>query len=205
MRSTSPRRTLAGLVLGGVAVACTSSTETAPMLAPGNATIDTTFPFVEAHSAGSTVAVGASPGPLSVVITNLDGVLPRCNLASAGTGAAKLFAIQIVLGWQGQTQALTPGTYGLGGGIAASYRVTDASCGTARYGDALQATVKIDAIEPSLIGTADMTFPSGRVIASFNAPPCPLSAAAGGGNVACSTYTACPAAGAPTSGAACLH
>ena len=175
------------LLLLGCVAACSSS-PSAPSggLTAGAATIDGTFTFMPAHSWASAAASGADSNPFSIFGTNLTGGADSCRAAGAASNAASIF--QVTVGF-GPNKVPKPGTYTLGEGWQASYRLADTSCATADSGSAIKGTLEIDTVAPSIHGIADMTFPTGRVIATFDAPFCTAPA----GTNACTTRPPCPA------------
>jgi hypothetical protein len=153
----------------------------------GAATLDGTLTFMPAHSWASAAASGTDSTPSSIVVTNLAGGADSCQAAGAAANTASLFQVIVTFS---ANQAPMPGMYSLGEGWQASYRLADTSCATADSGSATQGTLEIDDVAPSIHGIADMTFSTGRVIATFDAPLCPAPTAAN----ACATPPLCPAA-----------
>ena len=110
----------------------------------------------------------------------------------AGAAAANVFQAVVALDAPDSAQVFAPGTYGLGNGWQASYRMSDGTCATADEGAAVKGTLEIDAVDTSIHGIADMTFPAGRVIASFVAPLCEPAGPANVGST-CEKVPPCPA------------
>ena len=139
-----------------------------------------------AHSWASAAASGADSNPFNIVVTNLTGGADSCQAAGAASNTASLF--QAIVAFS-VNEVPKPGTYTLGEGWQASYRLADASCATAQSGSAITGTLEIDSVDPSIHGVADMTFPTGRIIATFDAPFCTAPAETN----ACATRPSCPA------------
>jgi hypothetical protein len=87
---------------------------------------------------------------------------------------------------------ITPGTYNLGDGWQASYQLNDEKCVAAGHETAIKGSLEIDSVDVSIHGIADMTFPTGRVSASFDAPLCEAATGTGAGD-ACASVPFCPA------------
>ena len=181
------------LLLLGCVAAC-SSAPSAPSggLTTGEATLDGTFTFMPAHYSASAAASQADANHASIVVTSLRGT-DSCSTAqmSAGAGVANVFQIVITLD-SSDTNQVPPGTYTLGDGWQASYGLADMTCASAGEGDAIKGSLEIDSVDTSIHGVADMTFPTGRVIASFDAPLCASSIATSTGT-ACAHLPLCPA------------
>jgi len=139
-----------------------------------------------AHSWASAAASGADSNPFNIVVTNLTGGADSCQAAGAASNTASLF--QAIVAFS-VNEVPKPGTYTLGEGWQASYRLADASCATAHSGSAITGTLEIDSVDHSIHGIADMTFATGRIIATFDAPFCTPPA----GTNACATRPSCPA------------
>ncbi len=75
------------------------------------------------------------------------------------------------------------------GCVAACSSSPSGPAATAQSGSAITGTLEIDSVEPSIHGIADMTFATGRIIATFDAPFCTAS----GGTNACAPRPSCPA------------
>ncbi len=69
--------------------------------------------------------------------------------------------------------------------------MADENCASASEGAAIKGSLEIDSVDSSIHGIADMTFPRGRVIASFDAPFCASVVPSGGS--ACAQVPLCPA------------
>ncbi len=110
---------------------------------------------------------------------------------SAGAGVANVFQVVVTLAPSGPRRIIAPGTYNLGDGWQASYRLADVNCATAEEGTATKGSLAIDGVDTSIHGTADMTFPTGRAIAAFDAPFCESSTVTSAGT-ACATFPECP-------------
>lgn len=167
------------------AVACSSSPSASPdALTPGTATLDATFTFVQAHTWASAATSEATSGTSSLVFTNLAGGPDSCQAASTGSNVANLLQVVVSL----DTNP-APGTYALAEGWDASYRLADTSCATASQGSASSGTLEIDRVDTSVHGIADVTFPTGRVVVTFNAPFCEAPTAPS----VCAQRPSCPA------------
>jgi hypothetical protein len=146
-----------------------------------------------AHSSASAATSRVDPNHASIVVTSLRGT-DSCAAGqmSAGAGVANSFQVVVTFDSSDSKQGLGPGTYGLGDGWQASYGLTDITCASAAQGDAIKGSLEIDSVDTSIHGIADMTFPTGRVIASFDAPFCASSIATSTGT-ACAHVPLCPA------------
>lgn len=142
-----------------------------------------------AQYSASAAASQASPNQVSLVVTSLRGT-DSCAAVqmSAGGSVASVFQLVVTLDPSQDTQTLAPGTYDLGDRWQASYRLADALCASAGEGAAIQGSLEIDSVDTSVRGIVDVTFPQGRVIASFDAPFCGGSAVP---NVACTQVPSC--------------
>jgi hypothetical protein len=147
-----------------------------------------------AHSSASAATSRVNPNHASIVVTSLRGT-DSCGAIqmAASAGVANVFQIVITLDSSDASQ-VPPGTYTLGDGWQASYGLADMTCASAVQGDAIKGSLEIDSMDTSIHGIADMTFPTGRVIASFDAPLCASSAATSTGTgTACAHLPLCPA------------
>ena len=184
------------LVLCGAA-ACSSSTSAPRGLTPGTATLDDTFTFMPAHSSAFAAASRTNPSHVTIVVTNVggpDSCAPVQMSAGAGVNVASFFQVVVALDTTDLNQVVAPGTYSLGDGWQASYRLTDVTCATTSADSAIKGTLEIAGVDSSIHGIADMTFPGGRLIASFDAPMCdpPGATTPSGGGSACVHYPGCP-------------
>ena len=141
------------------------------------------------HASAAASHVDASHA--SIVLTSLRGT-DSCSAARMSAGVANGFQVVVTLDSPGPGSALAPGTYDLGDGWQASYRLADVLCNSSGEGAALQGSLEIDRVDTSIHGVADMTFSSGRVIASFDAPFCDSLAATSPGT-SCARYPVCMA------------
>jgi hypothetical protein len=142
---------------------------------------------MSAHSWASAALSQAAGDNLSILVTNLTGGAESCLAASVGSTAANTVRVVIALS---PNQMPAPGKYELGNGWQASYARADSACRTADQGVAVKGTLEIDSVDGAVRGVADVTFPAGRIIATFAAGFCgPVP----GGASACTTFPACPA------------
>ena len=72
------------------------------------------------------------------------------------------------------------------------YKLTDAKCATAGRETATAGHLEIISVDTSIRGVASMSFPTGRVIANFDALLCAATGATAGGS-ACTSLPLCPA------------
>jgi hypothetical protein len=186
-------RTGALLLLGCVAACSPSPSAPSGGLTTGEATLDGTFTFMPAHYSASVAASQADANHASIVVTSLRGT-DSCSAVqvSAGAGVANRFQVVVTFDSSDSKRGLAPGTYTLGDGWQASYGLADMTCASAGQGDAIKGSLEIDSVDMSIHGIADMTFPTGRVIASFDAPLCASSVATSTGT-ACAHVPLCPA------------
>jgi hypothetical protein len=110
---------------------------------------------------------------------------------AAGTSVGSVFRVVVTLDLA-DAMTIVPGTYGLGDRWQASYRLTDASCAVVEGSAATDGSLEIDRVDTSIHGTFALTFPTGRVVAGFDAPFCGVAEATGGGS-ACRSFPLCPA------------
>ncbi len=180
-------------------VAACSSTASAPKggLTPGTATVDGTFTFMPAHYSASAAASQVDPQHVSILVASLRGT-DSCAAVqmSAGANVAGVFQVVMAIESSDAKMVVAPGTYSLGNGWQASYRLTDQGCAAADQGAATKGSLEIDSVDTSIHGIADMTFPMGRVIATFDAPFCQAASGVGGGS-ACASFPLCPAGQGP--------
>jgi hypothetical protein len=191
-----PPRTATLLLLGllGCAAACSSSPSAASGgLTTGTANLNSTFTFVPAVSYASAAASPVDGSHTSVVVTSLRGP-DSCTAVqmSTGAGVASVFQLVVTIDSSGASQVVAPGTYTLGHGWQATYRLADATCASADEGAAIKGSLEIDRVDTSIHGIADVTFPTGRAIATFDAPLCASSVVPSGGG-ACAQVPLCPA------------
>ena len=144
------------------------------------------------HYSGSAAASQADPNHVSIVVASLRAT-DSCSTVqvSAGASVANVFQVVVAIDSSDANTIINPGTYHLGDKWHASYRRTDAKCAAAGQETATTGTLEIS-VDASIQGTADMGFPTGRVIVSFDAPLCETARAAGGGS-ACASFPVCPA------------
>jgi hypothetical protein len=149
-----------------------------------------TLAFMPATSYVSAAGSQADSSHASIVLTSLRGT-DSCSAARRSAGIANSFQVVVTLDSSNAGQAVSPGTYNLGDGWQASYRLADVMCDSAGEGAAIKGTLEIDSVDTSIRGIADMTFPTGRVIATFNASFCASVVPSGGS--ACAQVPLCPA------------
>lgn len=154
------------------------------------ANLSGTFTFMPATSYASAAASQADASHASIVVTSLRGT-DSCSAAQMSAGVANGFQVVVSLGSSNAGQAVAPGTYDLGDGWQASYRLADVTCASAGEGAAIKGSLEIDSVDTSIHGIADMTFSTGRVIASFDAPFCESMVPSGGSD--CAQVPLCPA------------
>lgn len=158
------------LLLCGAAACSSSSSAPSGGLAPGEATFDDTLPVMPAHYSATAAAYVPSSGDASIIVTSLRGA-DACAVAqmSAAPGVANVLQVTVSL----DSATIAPGTYALGDGWHATHQLTNAAGPSpGNVGDATQGTLEIDSVDTSVHGVADMTFPDGRVIATFDAAMC---------------------------------
>jgi hypothetical protein len=181
------------LLLGGAA-ACSSSTS-APSggLTPGTATFDGTLTFMPAHYSASAAANQADPNHVSIVVTSLMGT-DSCATVQMSTGAsvANVFQVVVAIDSSNANTIIDPGTYNLGDRWQAGYKLTDVKCAAAGQETATTGSLEIDSVDTSIHGVADMTFPTGRFIVTFDAPLCETATGTGAGS-ACASFPLCRA------------
>lgn len=187
------RGSLSALLLVCGAAACSSSSGTSgpsANLAPGGATIDSTFTFAPSHLSASAALVRDASGHATLVVTSLRGA-PSCSLADMGqgTGVADVMRVAVTLAASGSMQ---PGMYPLGSGWQANYRMADVLCATSGEATASNGNLEIDSAGSSLRGIVDVTFPTGRVIATFDAPVCDAPTGSPVGAQTCAHLPSCP-------------
>lgn len=173
------------------AAACSSSAAVPGGLTPGAATFDGTLTFMPAHSWASAAIVEESGGGPSIVLTSLAGGADSCLAASAGSDAAGVVRIVVALE---SAEMPAPGRYDMSTGWQATLRRADSGCATMTQESATQGVLEIDSVGTTVNGTADVTFPSGRVTATFDAPSCGSSREGGS---ACTPYPRCPSGQGP--------
>ena len=188
-------RSLEALVflLGGAAAcSCTTSPPSASArLDPGTATLNGTFTFMPSDTSASASTSQVDPQHVSVRVTTLRGI-DTCASAhvSEGAGAASVFEVVVAMEAASGGALMAPGMYRLGDGWQASFRRSDAACAASEEGAATSGELQIDSADTSVRGVADVTFPTGRVIAVFDASFCqPATNVSGGG---CKTFPLCP-------------
>ncbi len=143
-------------------VAACSSTASAPKggLTPGTATVDGTFTFMPAHYSASAAASQVDPQHVSILVASLRGTDSFAAVQmSAGANVAGVFQVVMAIESSDAKMVVAPGTYSLGNGWQASYRLTDQGCAAADQGAATKGSLEIDSVDTSIHGIADMTFP----------------------------------------------
>jgi hypothetical protein len=181
------------LPLCGAAACSQSAIAPSGGLTPGEATVDGTLTFMPAHYSASAAANQADPDHVSVVVTSLGGTDP-CATAqmSAGASVANVFQVVVTIDPYDANAIIGPGIHDLGDRWQAGYKLTDVKCAAASQETATTGSLEIDRVDTSIHGVADMTFPTGRVIVSFDAPLCGTATGSGAGS-ACASFPLCPA------------
>lgn len=178
-------------MLLGCATACSSSSGSSSQgLTAGTADLSGTLTFMPANSYASAAASLADASHASIIVTSVRGT-DSCSAAQMSAGVANGFQVVVTVDSSNAGQSVAPGTYALGDGWQASYRMADESCASAGEGVAIKGSLEIDSVDSSIHGIADMTFQGGRVVASFDAPFCASVVPSGGS--ACAQAPLCPA------------
>jgi hypothetical protein len=178
------------LFLSCGAVACSSSTDPAARLTAGTAIVTGTFAFVPSRYSASAATSQADPDHMRLVVTSLNGIDSCATIQMSAGAGANIFQVLVTLDATGPQAQIAEGIHTLGDGWQASYRFADVSCAAASEGAAIAGALQIDGVDTSIRGIADMTFPTGRVITTFNAPFCGSSTTSTG--TACVSFPVCP-------------
>jgi hypothetical protein len=179
------------LLLGGAA-ACSTRAPSGGQT-PGTGAIDSTLTFMSAHLAASAAASHADPSHASIVVTSLRGPTDSCATVQMSAGGSVANVFQVAISFDDARTIITPGTYSLGDGWQASFERSDVNCAAADHETAIGGSLEIDSVDTSIHGIADMTFPAGRVSASFDAPLCGTATGITGAGNACASVPFCPA------------
>lgn len=146
---------------------------------------------VTAHAAKGVQGAG-SGDQISVELVNLSQVPDICALAASNQSPASSFDLLLLLGTPAQT--VSPGQYAVGTTLAAAYLTDDASCQATTPVWATTGTVNLMRADMSFAGSFDVTFPTGHMAGSFEAPLCSPpgnGTMVGDGGTTCVQYPAC--------------
>jgi hypothetical protein len=173
----------------------------------GNSTLDTTIPWLPAHTAASAIATKGLSGTgadnqITVTLFDVANVGDACAWAYAPTArnfTANVFDLVLLLGSRSDaSRVVTPGTFSFGDLFSAVYSSFDANCRMSSPPVvATSGTVTLSSVSPSFTGAFKLTFPTGLVVGQFDAPLCATPTAAGravDAGSSCASYPACGAA-----------
>ncbi len=179
-------------------VACGGSTGTRS----GNAALSSTVPSIASNPSATAIAGKGIDSPeefpnqITVDVANVDNVPDICAFAGSNGTISNLSRIVFVLGSRTDpADVVSTGTLLLGDRLGAVILANDAGCNTTDAG-AMAGTVDITHVgTASIAGRFDLTFPSGNVTGSFDAPMCnspasPDPTATDAGDV-CVTFPSC--------------
>jgi hypothetical protein len=189
------RSEMALLLLLTNAAACSSS-KGAPSggQTPGTAIVDGTLTFIPSHYLASAAASQVDSNHVSIVVTSLRGTDSCATVEmSVRASVANVFQVAVAIDRSDAKTIISPGVHKLGDKWQAAYNLADVKCAAAGQETATTGSLEIDSVDTSIHGIADMTFPTGRVIANFDAPLCKTATGTGTGS-ACATFPLCPAA-----------
>jgi hypothetical protein len=204
----APRSTLRALIWTGFGVAwlgCGGSAVggSAPP-GSGQATVTSSIPTVAPRYSGSAFAWvfhGKGAGvQVNIAVYNLSGVADICGLVvNSGVTPASSHLVTLLVG--DAMQPLVPGRYSVGemaNVFNAEYYEEDDHCTPSPATSATSGTIELTRADSSFEGTFDVTFPTGRMVGSFNAPACDDPTRYAGmtdAGAACVSYPACDAGG----------
>jgi hypothetical protein len=170
----------------------------------GQATVKSSIPTVAPQYSGSAfawVVHGRGAGvQVNIAVYNLSGVADVCGLmVNSNVTPARSHLLTLLLG--DALQPLVPGHYSVGemsNMVNGEYYDEDDHCTASPATSATSGTINLTRADSSFEGTFDLTFPTGHMVGSFDAPSCddptryagPADAAA-----ACVSYPACGAGG----------
>ena len=129
-------------------------------------------------------------------MVNLAQVPDICALATSNQSPASSFVLLLILGTT--TQPVSLGQYAVVTTLGAAYVTDDANCRTTTPVVATAGIVDLTRADTSFTGSFDVTFPTGRMAGSFEAPLCSSpgnGTAVGDGGTACVQYPVCGAQG----------
>jgi hypothetical protein len=160
-------------------------------------TVPTLSPMISVTAHAAEGVQGAGSGDqITVEMINLAQVPDVCALATSNQSPASSFVLLLILGTT--TEPVSLGQYAVGTTLDAAYVTDDANCQATTPVVATAGTVDLTRADSSFTGSFDVTFPTGQMAGSFEAPLCSApgnGTVVGDGGVACVEYPACDAQG----------